>query len=108
MIKKQTTNDVVKEIIASNKDGKTYYDGIIIQNVYDYGGEATTKKTANDLYITFNSNQFKALDNKRPTTDSDIRYSLDNDENESDGSWDRFIEDYVKPINPNDISLSSV
>ena len=73
----KTTNDVVKEVIASNKDGTTNYDGVIIKNVYDYGGEAETQKSANDLYITFNSNQFKNIDNLNPTESDDIRYSLD-------------------------------
>ena len=72
----KTTNDIVKEVIASNNDGSTNYDGVIIRNVYDYGG-ATSKASANDLYVTFNSNQFKAVDNTTPTIDPDIRYSLD-------------------------------
>lgn len=75
----KTTNDVVKEIIASNKDGKTNYDGVIIKNVYDYGGRSATGTQANDLYVTFNSNQFKAVDNLNPTEDADIRYSMQQD-----------------------------
>ena len=73
----KTTNDVVKEIIASNNDGTTNYDGVIIKNVYDYGGHSDNK-SANDLYVTFNSNQFKAIDNENPTDDPDIRYSMGN------------------------------
>ena len=72
----KTTNDIVKEIIASNADGTTNYDGVIIKNVYDYGGKSATETTPNDLYITFNSNQFKAIDNENPTDDPDIRYSI--------------------------------
>lgn len=82
----KTTNDVVKEIIASNKDGKTNYDGVIIKNVYDYGGKTDIKKTANDIYITFNSNQFKNVDNTNPTNDPDIRYSKDNQ------TWREYLE----------------
>ena len=92
----KTTNDIVKEIIASNQDGTTKYDGVIIKNVYDYGGKAENKKTANDLYITFNSNQFKALDNKTPTKNPDIRYSKDNE-----SSFQDFIDKEIKPINQN-------
>jgi hypothetical protein len=72
----KTTNDIVKEIIASNEDGTTNYDGIIIKNVYDYGGKSSTETTPNNLYVTFNSNQFKSVDNENPTDDEDIRYSL--------------------------------
>ena len=82
----KTTNDVVKEVIASNKDGKTNYDGVIIKNVYDYGGKSEISKTSNDLYVTFNSNQFKAVDNTTPTTDEDIRYSKDN------STWREYLE----------------
>ncbi len=82
----KTTNDVVKEIIASNKDGITNYDGVIIKNVYDYGGKSGDTKSANNLYITFNSNQFKALDNNQPTSDQDIRYSNENDE------WNNWLD----------------
>lgn len=72
----KTTNDIVQEIIKSNSDGNTNYDGVIIKNVYDYGGKAEGEKQANNLYITFASNQFKAADNVNPTSDNDIRYSL--------------------------------
>lgn len=86
----KTTNDVVKEIIASNKDGNTDYDGVIIKNVYDYGGKSESKSTANDLYVTFNSNQFKAVDNLEPTEDADIRYSQEN------GRWGNYLDRHYK------------
>jgi hypothetical protein len=70
------TNDIVKSIIELNKVGENY-DGVIIKNVVDYGGYSDTHEP-NDLYITFNSNQFKAVDNKTPTDDPDIRYRLSN------------------------------
>jgi hypothetical protein len=69
-----TTNDIVERAL---KDGS--YDGVIIKNVWDYGGYVNDiKKTssAGNLYIVFNSNQFKAADNLKPTDDPDIRYSL--------------------------------
>ena len=72
----KTTNDIVKEIIASNNNGETDYDGVIIQNVVDYGGKAEGTPEQNNVYVSFNSNQFKAADNTTPTADSDIRYSL--------------------------------
>lgn len=99
------TNDIVKRIIEYNNkligdtENKNHtqeeilkaggYDGIIIKNVYDYGGESDTQ-TPNDLYITFASNQFKAIDNTNPTDDPDIRYSQSNNEwqNYLDKNWD--------------------
>lgn len=83
----KTTNDIVKEVIASNTDGTTNYDGVIIKNVYDYGGRSNGETTPNDVYVTFNSNQFKAADNTNPTTDSDIRYSKNNK------TWQQYLEE---------------
>lgn len=70
-----TTNDIVKEAIEFNKNGSNY-DGVIIKNTVDYGGKANGDYSPANLYVTFNSNQFKAVDNTNPTTDADIRYSL--------------------------------
>ena len=70
-----STNDIVKKVIEMNKNGSNY-DGIIIKDVIDYGGDSEFENEANDVYVTFNSNQFKAWDNENPTDDADIRYSL--------------------------------
>lgn len=72
-----TTNDIVKRALEENKDGANY-DGVIIRETMDYGSEVENP-TANDVYVTFNSNQFKAWDNKKPTESEDIRYSLSED-----------------------------
>ena len=75
-----TTNAIVMKAL---EDGS--YDGVIIKNVIDYGGNGGTKSLSADeykklkpgnLYVVFNSNQFKAADNLNPTADPDIRYSL--------------------------------
>ena len=68
-----STNDYVERAL---KDGS--YDGVIIKNVIDYGGHAhsTLSSPPGNDYIVFNSNQFKAADNLKPTDDADIRYSL--------------------------------
>lgn len=75
---KNTTNDIVKSVLEMNKKGYDY-DGVIIKNVVDYGGDSKTHKSA-DLFVTFNSNQFKSVDNTTPTEDQDIRYSVNNEE----------------------------
>ena len=103
----KTTNDVVKEVIASNKDGLTNYDGVIIKNVYDYGGHTDMSKQANNLYVTFNSNQFKAIDNLTPTKDNDIRYSLPTEDSKQYGNYNVYGED-VKYQEPTETNLPSV
>ena len=82
------TNDIVKKIIELNKFGENY-DGVIIKNTVDYGGRSETRGS-HDLYITFNSNQFKAVDNTNPTTDPDIRYSQEGNE------WQKHLEKNYK------------
>lgn len=68
-----STNDYVRRALEAGT-----YDGVIIKNVIDYGGNAhaTLSSPPGNDYIVFNSNQFKAADNLKPTADPDIRYSL--------------------------------
>lgn len=79
-----STNDIVFDVLEMNKNGSNY-DGVIIKNVVDYGGKTDTREPAN-LYITFASNQFKAVDNENPTEDADIRYS------QNEGKWQTFLD----------------
>lgn len=83
------TNDIVKKIIELNKYGENY-DGVIIKNTVDYGGKSENH-SPHDLYITFNSNQFKAWNNENPTDDNDIRYS------KSNSTWQEHLEKNYKP-----------
>lgn len=55
-------------------------DGVIIKNVYDNGKfhRETGIQGFGDVYIAFDSNQIKRVDNTNPTTDDDIRHSLSN------------------------------
>lgn len=55
--------------IEKNKDG---HDGVIIKNV-------KMGNFISNVFIVFNSNQIKSVDNLNPTTDPDIRYSLQQD-----------------------------
>lgn len=75
-----TPADIAAAIEEGIEEGEFDYDGIIIKNVDDTGSYAKTSKknVAND-YITFSSNQFKNIDNKTPTKNSDIRYSRELD-----------------------------
>lgn len=81
---KKTTNDIVNEVIEKNKNGANY-DGIIMKNLYDYGFTRDIDSKPADVYVTFNSNQFKAVDNTTPTSDKDIRYSKNS--NGEFGNW---------------------
>lgn len=76
--KPSDVNTIVEEAYKSGK-----YDGVIIKRVGDVGlyGEydlTDGRQYATD-YVIFNSNQAKNVDNKKPTSDPDIRYSLDED-----------------------------
>lgn len=90
-----STTDV---IIAAKKSGK--YDGVIFKNIYD---DASSKKInlGND-YVTFNSNQFKNINNKKPTDNADIRYSnrYDTDENNDYGFYSQ-LENVIEQKMPN-------
>ena len=73
------TNDIVKRVIKMNENlpENKKYDGVIFRKIYDYAGpiDEWETETPEDVYVTFNSNQFKAVDNLNPTDDADIRYS---------------------------------
>ena len=66
------------------------YDGVIIRNVLDSGkyGQRTDNEKGT-VYIAFDSNQIKSVDNKKPTDDPDIRYSLS-----QEGQQQRTYGDY--------------
>lgn len=68
--------DIVSAIEEAVENGDMDYDGIIIKNIDDTGSYYKDKDNhvATD-YIVFNSNQFKNVDNKTPTSNPDIRYS---------------------------------
>ena len=53
-------------------------DGVIIKNVYDNGKHSidTGIRGFGNVYIAFDSNQIKDVDNVNPTKDADIRFSL--------------------------------
>ena len=88
------TNDVVAYIIAENrtKPKNEQYDGVIFKDVMDYAGKEYYENGSPpaDVYVTFNSNQFKAADNLDPTSDPDIRYSKKADK------WQQWLEENFK------------
>lgn len=77
---------------ADNKKAATYgtrsiaqlakeqgYDGVIFKSLYDSNLSNDRSGKAPDIYIAFNSNQVKDVNNTEPTADKDIRYSLSED-----------------------------
>lgn len=73
-----STNDIVAAVQDAIDEGELNYDGIIFKNIIDegmYSNNTNSEIVAND-YVTFKSNQFKAIDNTNPTSNPDIRYSL--------------------------------
>lgn len=74
-----TEADNLKEFLDENDYD---YDGIILNE----GGDITETGTVmrGNSYVTFDSNQFKNVDNLNPTKSRDIRYSLDVEDWEKD------------------------
>lgn len=69
---KYTTRQISK---IAKEEG---HDGVIIKNVYDNGKHSsdTGIHGFGNVYIAFDSNQVKTVDNQNPTEDTDIRYSM--------------------------------
>ena len=82
-----STNDIVKKIISENRENNAGYDGIIFKNVIDYGGSAHPDDSTHNVYVVFDPNQVKAVENKTPTKDPDWRYSLSETPTEEYGNF---------------------
>lgn len=88
-----STADLTSAIYDAIDDGAIDADGIIIKNIYDEGmyGDGETGKHLGTDYITFNSNQFKNMDNTSPTSNPDIRYSRNSN------TWYDWLDSHFKP-----------
>lgn len=83
--------DIASVISEAVEEGELDYDGVIVLNVDDTGMYYKTKsKNLGNDYITFNSNQFKNIDNAKPTNNPDIRYSF-----KDDGKLTKKAESYL-------------
>ena len=89
-IKQYNTRDIAA--IAKAKK----HDGVIFKNVYDAGASKVDDADYSNktVYIAFNSNQVKSVDNKNPTADPDVRYSLSADSEGNQLSYEQ--EEYFK------------
>jgi hypothetical protein len=65
----------------ANEAYKKGYDGVIFKNVVDVGKFANMAQQNYDVStvaVAFDSSQIKSVDNAKPTSDPDIRFSLSN------------------------------
>ena len=69
--KSQTSFSTKQIAIYARENG---YDGVIIKDVAD--GDPGNKSLFGDVYVAFNSNQIKLIDNLNPTGNEDVRFSL--------------------------------
>ena len=73
------TNDVVKAVLAINEytDGRFgLYDGVVFKNITD-SASSNANGINSDVIALFSSNQFKLIGNENPTEDASVRYSFD-------------------------------
>lgn len=87
-----STSDIVSAIYEAIDNGELNYDGVIFKNIIDEGMFESGAKgeTTSNVYVTFNSNQFKSVDNLEPTEDADIRYSQGN------SKWQEYLDKHYK------------
>lgn len=82
------TNPLVHDFAGLEYRDESYYDlikqakengndGVILKNTYDgYGDHDSWNNPRTDIYVAFESNQIKNVDNTNPTESDDTRYSL--------------------------------
>lgn len=67
-----STDDIISIVDAMNDSGKNY-DGIILKNIRDNGMRANTNDNISTDYVAFKGKeQFKSIDNTKPTSNPDI------------------------------------
>ena len=70
--KRMTTDEIAEQV---KNEGK--YDGIIFENIVDNGERDFFNEAGlSNVYVAFNPNQVKAIDNYNPSSNNDIRYSV--------------------------------
>lgn len=102
-----TVDSKTKSLIPRNTRQYSYYakskgyDGVIFNDIYDIAIHAAGKEKyqSSSVVIAFDSNQIKSVGNINPTSDADIRYSLNNGETEN--GWRVYFDDILlKDTNP--------
>lgn len=95
-----TEADNIKEYIDENE---LDYDGIILDEGAG-GGYGLEVEDHGISYVTFNSNQFKNVDNENPTEDPDIRYSIAVDDEAIANAFSMSDDGRLALTNPRELS----
>ena len=97
------TNPLIHDFKGMEYRDESYYDllkqakengndGAIFKNTYDgYGEKGSWENPMTNIYVAFESNQIKNVDNTTPTTNDDIRYSKQSEE------WDKWNNKTITP-----------
>lgn len=88
--------DIISEIININGGASSSQDLYkTLSNVLGYDGVITKYHTGDMVYVAFNANQIKNINNLNPTETDDIRYSnrLDSEENPLTEAQERYFKD---------------
>jgi len=69
------------------------YDGVIFKNLVDMAAVSKVRARKSTVVVAFDGKQIKSVDNKTPTSNPDIRYSLRDVEpvQPSSGKWQRTL-----------------
>ena len=102
MIRSNKTRDWVKE--AQNRG----FDGVIFKNIVDSGSQWSSDAYESNVYVAFNSNQIKSVNNKTPTSDPDIRYSVREEFYKEFDEWDKKDTNKVFTVGTTSESLRSI
>ena len=96
------TNPLIHDFKGESYRDESYYDllkqakengndGAMFLNTYDgYGEPGSWDNPMTNIYVAFDSNQIKNIDNTKPTSNDDIRYSKENNK------WDAFVNKNFK------------
>ena len=89
-VNKTSSADIVAVVEEAIEEGVYDYDGVIFENVHDEGmfGNVEDDTAPSSVYVTFESNKFKNVDNENPTSDPDIRYSIPDTDSEGNNLTD--------------------
>lgn len=97
LMENESDDDVLAEIVNSGSDNETVLT--TVRNLYGYDGYIVEDKYEDgNVYVAFSSEQFKNADNRQPTSDKDIRFSIEIANDEYKESEDSELYDIAKRI----------
>jgi hypothetical protein len=89
----QTIQQIADNLSLAFNEQDGEYDGLVVKNVYDYGENDNGKeRKSSNVYVAFKANQIKDINNKKPTSNPDIRFSR-NKKISADDVFDIFAEE---------------